>query len=81
MGKDNLKPLSLRKEDYVNSIIALTNDSGIPLFVVEYLLRDLLNEVHLAAKKQAEDELLLYKNMINDSEGIVEGDSSENKRG
>lgn len=81
MKNDNLKPLSLRKDDYVNSIIALTNDSGIPLFVVEYLLRDLLNEVHLAAKKQEEDELSLYNNMINDSESIIEGGSSENKRG
>lgn len=77
MENDNLKPLTVRKNEYVGAIVDLTNNSGLPLFVVEYLLRDLLNEVHLASQKQEKDELLGYNNVQKRDSSIVEDNSSD----
>lgn len=70
------KPLSLLKNEYICGIVELTNNSGLPLFVVEYLLKDLLGEVHRAANKQEEDELSSYNNMVKNNTD-TENDASE----
>ncbi len=49
-----IKPLSMRKDEYINSIVELTNNSELPLFVIEYILKDLLAEVHNTCVRQAE---------------------------
>ena len=50
--KNNLKPLTLAKEDYINSLVELTNQSQLPLLIIEYILKDFINEIHVANQQQ-----------------------------
>ena len=50
------KPISVAKEDFATALIKLCNESQVPLFVIEYTLKDLLQEVHTLAKQQYEAE-------------------------
>ena len=58
------KPMSLLKEDFVSSLIDLCNNCGLPLFVVESILRDLLQEVREASKRQLEIDRTNYNNEL-----------------
>ena len=46
MNKNNQinKPISLIKEDFTTELINLCNNSNLPLFVVEYILKDLIQD-------------------------------------
>ena len=47
MDKKNInKTILLRREEFTNNIIRLINDSELPVFIVEYILNDILTEVH-----------------------------------
>ena len=54
------KPASLLREDFVSDLIGLCNNCGLPLFMVESILRDLLHDVHEASKKQLEIDRANY---------------------
>ena len=55
-----VKPASLLKEDLVNGLVNLCNNCGLPLFVVESILKDLIQEVHTAAQQQLEKDRANY---------------------
>lgn len=46
------KPLPVIRNDLVESIVSSINQSGIPVMVVEYILRDILNGVSEAVQQQ-----------------------------
>ena len=75
MAKKIARPMSLLKEDFINGVVALINDSEMPLLVVEYILRDVLNEVHLTVMKQADAEKAEYTRRVEDEE---KSDGAEN---
>lgn len=54
------KPLTVRKNDYIRSLVELTNNSGVPLFIIEYILKELLTEIHSVSAKQEQVELSAY---------------------
>ena len=54
------KPLTLMKEDFVAQMVNLCNNSGLPFFVVEGVLKDLIQEVHLASQRQLESDTQKY---------------------
>jgi hypothetical protein len=45
----------------------LINNSGLPLFVIEPIMRDLLTEVNIGIKKQYEVEKAQYEQAIKNS--------------
>lgn len=55
-----VKPASLLKEDLERNLIDLCNNCGLPLFVVESILKDFTQEVHNASKKQLEEDRKRY---------------------
>lgn len=59
--KEVMKPAILLKEDFTKKLIELCNNSGLPLFVVEYILKDVYMEVKAVVKKQYESDLAKYK--------------------
>ena len=59
--KEIMKPAILLKEDFTKNLIELCNNSGLPLFVVEYILKDVYMEVKAVVKKQYESDLAKYK--------------------
>lgn len=62
---DNIaKPITIAKEDFVNNLIKLVNSSQLPLFIVEYVLKDVLNEVHTIAVRQLQLDKDKYESEI-----------------
>lgn len=61
MNERNItKPVTLLKEDFLKSLVELCNDSGLPFFIVEYILKDVYLEVKMLAQKQYESDLMNY---------------------
>lgn len=46
------KPITVARQDYLNSIIDTTNKSCLPAFVIADILEDILSEVNKAADQQ-----------------------------
>lgn len=73
MEKVNIeKPLVLKKEDLQSGIAQLINDSGLPLFIVEYVLKDLLQEVHTVNEQWVNSEKMRYKARVKSMESTKE---------
>lgn len=73
MEKVNIeKPLVLKKEDLQSGIAQLINDSGLPLFIVEYVLKDLLQEVHTVNEQWVNSEKMRYKAQVKSMESTKE---------
>ena len=58
------KPITLLREDFVNNVIDLCNNSGLPFFVVEDVLQGVIKEVHAAAIQQLEADRQKYKEQL-----------------
>lgn len=58
------KPISVAKEDFATALVKLCNESQVPLFVIEYTLKDLLQEVHTLAKQQYEVDKQQYEQAV-----------------
>ena len=63
-----MKPISLLKEDFADSLVNLCNNSGLPFFVLEYILKDVYLEVKGLAKKQYESDLIKYTQLTTDEQ-------------
>ena len=75
MNENIKKPITIAKEDFSKNLIDLINNSHLPLFVIEYLLKDLIEEVRKASVKQLETDTLEYNKLLNnnkDTHGISE---------
>ena len=68
------KPMILVREEVIDSLVATINNSGLPLFVIEPILKDLLNEVRIGVKKEYESEKSNYEKLLNDNKQIVVDD-------
>lgn len=69
MEKTNIeKPLALKKEDLQNNLINLINNSGLPLFIVEYILKDLLQEIRTLNEQWVNSEKLRYQAALDELE-------------
>ena len=58
------KPLSVARQEFIEKIVEEINTCGLPLFVVEPILKDLLNEVSTAVKRQYETEKAQYEQAL-----------------
>lgn len=57
------KPVSLIRDELVQKLVTAINESNLSYFILEYILKDLLNEVHNAAVQQAQREKAQYLQM------------------
>ena len=62
--KNIQKPITLAREDFVKSLIELCNNSGLPFFCIEDILKNLIQEIHIAAVKQSEADKAEYEKKI-----------------
>lgn len=58
--KKIVKPSTLLKEEFSRDLINLCNNSGLPFFILEYVLKDVYLEVKSIAQKQYESDLAKY---------------------
>lgn len=67
-----MKPMTLMREDFVQNLLNLCNNSGLPFFVIESVLKDFTKEIHTASLKQFEFDKQKYNEellKINSSSG------------
>ena len=62
------KPLSVKRKEFISNLEALINASGLPLFLVETVLRDVHNQVLDESERIYELELKNYKQSLHDAE-------------
>jgi hypothetical protein len=56
-----MKPLTVAREEFANALVELCNNAQLPFFVIESILKDVLQEVHAASVKQYEAEKAEYE--------------------
>ena len=56
----NEKPITLMREDFINNIVDTCNNSGLPFFMIEDIMKDLIQKIHLAAQQQLEEDRKRY---------------------
>lgn len=59
------KPMSVARQELMEQLVDDINNCQLPLFVVEYVLQDMLNTVRAAAQEQNEREMAQYKQQLN----------------
>ena len=55
------KPITVVRQEFIEKMVDEINTCGLPLFVVEPILKDLLREVSAAVKQQYETEKFQYE--------------------
>lgn len=69
------KPITIRYEEFKGKLEALINDSCLPPFIIESVMKEYLADVHNCSMVQYQKDKLMYEtsmqNMIN------EGDSND----
>ena len=58
------KPITVVRQEFIEKMVDEINTCGLPLFVVEPILKDLLNEVSAAVKRQYETEKAQYEQAL-----------------
>lgn len=62
---EKMKPLSVARAEFMDGIVDMVNNANLPMFVVEYILKDVLEEVHSVARKQYEKDKEEYYSSVN----------------
>ena len=70
MGKEKeiQKPLGLIRRELEESIVNTINSSGLPLSMSVYIVKDISDQLNVAAAKQEELEIAEYKQTLLESE-------------
>ena len=64
MKETPMKPVTLIREDYIKKLIQLTNDSNLPYFVVESILKEFLETIHAVSLQQLEADRQNYEKQL-----------------
>lgn len=62
------KPITVVRADFISELTTLINNAGLPPFVVEPILKDMLYEVKTLAQKQLEQDIEIYRKALENSE-------------
>ena len=65
MNEAITKPMSVMRQEFTGEIVAAINNCKLPLFVIEYILQDVLGTVKSASKQQCEMEAMQYEQLLN----------------
>lgn len=64
MNETITKPMSVIRQEFTEQLISDINNCKLPLFVIEYILQDVLNTVKSASKQQCEMEKMQYEEIL-----------------
>lgn len=65
MDKNIVKPITLIRQEFVDTLVEEINNCQLPMFVIEPILQDLLNQVKVMAQKQYETDKIQYEAQLN----------------
>lgn len=55
------KPITVAREEFIEALVKLVNESGLPMFAVEDVLKNITSEVKMAAQQQYEADKKRYE--------------------
>ena len=58
------KPSTIIYEEFKHDLTALINNSGLPAFIIEPVLKDFLNEIRIMAQRQYQKDLAEYEKAV-----------------
>lgn len=58
------KPITIVREEFREQLLNICNDSGLPMFCIEDILKDFIQQVHLAVIKQYEKDKEEYEQIL-----------------
>lgn len=65
MNEKLTKPMSVVRQELIEQLVNDINNCSLPLFVIEYVLQDVLNTVKSAAQEQCQLEKVQYELRLN----------------
>ena len=64
MDKNIVKPVTLIRQEFIDTLVDEINNCQLPMFVIEPILQDLLDQVRTAAQKQYESDKRQYEEQL-----------------
>lgn len=64
MNERVTKPMSVARHELIDQLVGVINNCSLPLFVIEYVLQDVLYTVKSAAQEQYKVESEQYKQQL-----------------
>ena len=64
MNNNIIKPITLLREEFIENLVNLCNNSGLPFFAVEDILQGMITNVHTAAQQQLTQDQKLYEEQL-----------------
>lgn len=78
MNESNMiqKPITIVREEFLQNLSNLINNSNLPYFVIENILKDCIRETSIASQKQLEIDKSRYKEELAklQSQSVEDGD-------
>lgn len=68
MDKNIVKPITLIRQEFVDTLVEEINNCQLPMFAIEPILQDLLDQVRNAAQKQYEADKKQYEEQLKEIE-------------
>lgn len=62
------KPTTVARQEFIEKIIEDINASELPFFIIEPILKDLLESIQRGAKEQFEKDLATYREYLKNKE-------------
>ena len=67
MDKNIVKPITLIRQEFVDTLVDEINNCQLPMFVIEPILQDLLDQVKVMVQKQYEADKAQYEAQLNNN--------------
>lgn len=66
MDKANevMKPISVARQEFIINLTDLINNSMLPAFIIEPIMKDMYNDVRILAQRQYDTDLKKYQEML-----------------
>lgn len=64
MNNGVMKPITVVRSEFINGLTTLINESGLPPFVIEPVLKDMLYDVRMMAQRQLDKDMQAYHEML-----------------
>ena len=54
------KPITILADEFKTNLVNLINNSKLPFFIIESIMKDCINEIHVASQRQLEMDKIKY---------------------
>lgn len=58
------KPITIARQEFIDNLIKLCNDSGLPFFIIEDIIKEIVQEVHIASVEQYKKDKEEYEQAL-----------------